>query len=54
MKKKKNDYSYEYYVHYIDYNRRNDRWIQRDNIILDDENIEIELKKKNKKKNKIN
>ena len=44
--KKKNDYSYEYYVHYIDYNRRNDRWIQRDNIILDDENIEIELKKK--------
>ena len=47
--KKKNDYSYEYYVHYIDYNRRNDRWIQRDNIILDDENIEIELKKKEQK-----
>ena len=37
--KKKNDYSYEYYVHYIDYNRRNDRWIQRKDIILDDENI---------------
>jgi hypothetical protein len=25
-KKKKNDYSYEYYIHFIDYDRRMDMW----------------------------
>ena len=48
--KKRSDYSYEYYVHYIDYNKRNDCWIQRKDIILDDENIEIELKKRTKRR----
>lgn len=42
--KKKTEYSYEYYVHYIDYNRRNDKWIQRKDITLDDVGIETELK----------
>ena len=40
----KTEYSYEYYVHYINYNRRNDRWITRDLITIDDAAIEIELK----------
>lgn len=33
-KKKKTDSSYEYYVHYIDFNRRMDQWITRDMIKL--------------------
>ena len=28
-----NEYSYEYYIHYIEYDRRNDHWIQRKDII---------------------
>lgn len=47
--KKKDSYWYEYYVHYIEYNRRNDRWIQREDIILDDEAIEEYLKEKEAK-----
>lgn len=31
-KKKKTDSSYEYYVHYIDFNRRMDQWVTRDMI----------------------
>ena len=34
IKKKKTDSSYEYYVHYIDFNRRMDQWITRDQIKL--------------------
>ena len=47
--KKRNEYSYEYYVHFINYNRRNDSWITRDKITLDDEAIEIELKRREQK-----
>ena len=47
--KKRNEYSYEYYVHFIDYNRRNDRWIKREDITLDDVVIEAELKKREQK-----
>ena len=42
--KEKNEYSYEYYVNYIDHDRRNDTWIKRGQIILDDAAIETELK----------
>ena len=28
-----NEYSYEYYIHYVEYDRRNDHWIQRKDII---------------------
>ena len=28
-----NDYSYEYYIHYIEYDRRNDHWVKRKSII---------------------
>ena len=42
--KEKNEYSYEYYVNYIDHDRRNDTWIKREQIILDDAAIETELK----------
>ena len=31
--KNPNDYSYEYYIHYIEYDRRNDHWIKRKSII---------------------
>ena len=27
-----NEYSYEYYIHYVEYDRRNDHWIQRKDI----------------------
>jgi GNAT superfamily N-acetyltransferase len=27
-----NEYSYEYYIHYLEYDRRNDHWIQRKDI----------------------
>ena len=30
--KKLNEYSYEYYIHYLEYNRRNDHWIKRKDI----------------------
>lgn len=42
--KKKTEYSYEYYIHYIDFNRRNDKWVQRNEIELDDDEIEVALK----------
>lgn len=41
---KKTEYSYEYYIHYIDFNRRNDRWATREELELDDKAIDIELK----------
>ena len=33
---KPNEYSYEYYIHYIDFDRRNDHWIKRENILETD------------------
>ena len=42
--KKKTESSYEYYVHFIDFNRRNDQWIKFDKIKIDDVEIEKELK----------
>ena len=50
-----NEYSYEYYIHYLDYNRRNDHWIKRRDII-ETEISEDELKNisnKNTSKDKI-
>ncbi len=41
---KKNEYSYDYYIHYIDFNRRNDKWITRTEIFIDDDDIQQELK----------
>lgn len=32
MKRKKKDSSYEYYVHYIEHNRRMDEWLERNRI----------------------
>ena len=46
-----NEYSYEYYIHYIEYDRRNDHWIKRKNII-DTKVNEEEIKKI--KNNQIN
>ncbi len=43
-KKKKCDFHYDYYIHYVDFNRRMDKWISRSEIELDDLNIEIEIK----------
>jgi RNA binding activity-knot of a chromodomain len=31
-KKKKTEYSYDYYVHYIDYDRRMDEWVPRNRL----------------------
>lgn len=49
-KKKRTEYSYEYYVHYIDFDRRMDEWINRNRIeitstLVDEENF---LRKKHK------
>jgi len=49
-KKKKNDYSYEYYVHYIDYNRRMDEWISRSRIELTRNLVEEDTANRKKKK----
>lgn len=49
-KKKRTDYSYEYYVHYKDFNRRMDEWIPRSRIELTRELLEEELLTKKKKK----
>lgn len=38
-KKKKTQYSYQYYVHYLNYNRRMDEWVERERIKLTDEII---------------
>ena len=48
-KKKRNDSSYEYYVHYMDYDRRMDQWLPRQKIDMTREFIEEEnLTKKRK------
>lgn len=44
--KKKTEYSYDYYIHYVNYNRRMDTWLSRKDIELDDKFIEEELKNK--------
>jgi hypothetical protein len=44
-KKFKTDFNYDYYVHYENYNRRNDRWVTRKDLDLDEQLIEIEYKK---------
>ena len=31
-KKKKNDFSYEYYLHYMDFDRRMDEWVPRSRL----------------------
>ena len=41
-----NEYSYEYYIHYINYDRRNDHWIPRKEI-LETKVSDIEVKKLN-------
>ena len=41
-----NEYSYEYYIHYLEYNRRNDHWIKRKDILEKIKNEE-ELNKLN-------
>lgn len=46
VKKKRNDYSYEYYVHYVHYNRRMDTWLTRNMIELDEKFVEEEMAKK--------
>jgi hypothetical protein len=51
IKRKKCDSSYEYYVHYENYNRRMDEWVPRSRIEITDERVldEPALKKKSKK-----
>ena len=44
-RKKKTESMYDYYIHYENYNRRNDKWVSRQEIEIDDEGIELELKK---------
>ena len=50
--KKKNDSSYEYYIHYEGCNRRLDEWVDRSRLDPTDEIIEEE--NENKKKRKLN
>jgi hypothetical protein len=52
-KKKKTESSYEYYVHFIDFNRRNDKWVGRNEIIMDKEAIDIELKNRELKEKEM-
>jgi hypothetical protein len=49
-KKKKNDSSYEYYVHYIDFNRRMDEWVLRSRIEMTRQLVEEDNTTKKKKK----
>jgi hypothetical protein len=44
--KKKSEESYEYYIHFIDYNRRNDKWAHRKDLKVNDYEIEVELKER--------
>jgi len=46
-KKKRNDFSYDYYLHYVDFDRRMDEWVPRSRIETTREFIE-EKKDKNK------
>ena len=43
-KKAKTENSYDYYIHYIDFNRRNDRWASRSELELDEIFVDSELK----------
>ncbi len=45
-KKKKNDYSYDYYIHYVNFNRRMDTWLSRNQIEIDEKFVDEELLKK--------
>ena len=47
-----NEYSYEYYIHYIEYDKRNDHWIKRKDIIETKISNE-EIKKIKKEKDEI-
>lgn len=47
---KRTDYSYEYYIHYKDANRRLDEWVPRSRIELTRILIEEEVSQKKKKK----
>ena len=47
-KKKRTDSSYEYYLHYVDFNRRMDEWVQR--IRIDPTKMMIEETDPKKKK----
>ena len=47
-----NEYSYEYYIHYIEYDKRNDHWIKRKDIIETKISNE-EIKKVKKAKDEI-
>jgi len=53
-KKKRNDFSYEYYVHYQDFNRRMDEWISRSRIeptkiLIEEEKVHKKRKGEEKK-----
>jgi len=50
--KKKTDFSYEYYVHYVEFNRRMDEWVSRSRIELTRKLIEEDVHT-TKKKRKI-
>ena len=46
--KEPNEYSYEYYIHYENYDRRNDHWIKREEIVVPKISDEEIKKLKNK------
>lgn len=48
-KKKRNESSYEYYMHFVNLNRRHDNWFKRSEIILDEQYVDEELKLKEKR-----
>ena len=55
LKKKKNDFSYEYYLHYVDFNRRMDEWVSRarielTKILIEEENTKTKNRKKTEEK----
>lgn len=48
-KKKRNDYSYEYYIHYMDFDRRMDTWLPRSKLETTRELLEeVDMTKKKK------
>ena len=47
-----NEFSYEYYIHYLEYDKRNDHWIKRKEII-DTKVSDEEIKKLNNENDKI-
>ena len=48
-----NEYSYEYYIHYVGFNRRNDHWVKRKEII-ESKVSDTEIKKLNNNNNTFN